>query len=297
MTSAPAQPNNSPAAPNAARDDLVVQAPEIDTPLLKSLARLAGASAIEALAAAETQAFRLIDPTRREGVSDFCLEAGLDFGFVPKDQRLDRVGLVAMDMDSTLITIECIDEIADMIGIKPQVAAITGAAMRGEIDFRESLTRRVALLEGLEVAALQSVYDERLRLSPGAQRMLEGFKGAGAATLLVSGGFTFFTGRLQRRLPLDYTLANTLDVAGDRLTGRIEGSIVDAQAKADEFTRLAAALAPGALTVAVGDGANDLPMLNAASVSVAYRAKQVVRERAGYAIDHCGLDAILNLFR
>jgi len=297
MTSAPVQPNDPVPAPNAARVDLVVQAPEIDTPILKSLARLAGAGAIEALLAAETQAFRLVDPTRRDGVGDFCLEAGLDFGFVPRDQRLDRVGLVAMDMDSTLITIECIDEIADMIGIKPQVAAITGAAMRGEIDFRESLTRRVALLEGLDVSALQRIYVERLRLSPGAQRMLEGFKRAGAATLLVSGGFTFFTGRLQSRLPLDYTLANTLDVADDRLTGRIQGSIVDAQAKADEFTRLAAALASGGLTVAVGDGANDLPMLSAASVSVAYRAKQVVRDRADYAIDHCGLDAILNLFR
>src|SRR6478672_8187276 len=263
MTSAPVQPNDPVPAPNAARVDLVVQAPEIDTPILKSLARLAGAGAIEALLAAETQAFRLVDPTRRDGVGDFCLEAGLDFGFVPRDQRLDRVGLVAMDMDSTLITIECIDEIADMIGIKPQVAAITGAAMRGEIDFRESLTRRVALLEGLDVSALQRVYDERLRLSPGAQRMLEGFKRAGAATLLVSGGFTFFTGRLQSRLPLDYTLANTLDVADDRLTGRIQGSIVDAQAKADEFTRLAAALASGGLSVAVGDGANDLPMLSA----------------------------------
>ena len=126
--------------------------------------------------------------------------------------------------------------------------------------------------------------------------MLEGFKRAGATTLLVSGGFTFFTGRLQRRLALDYTLANTLGVAGDRLTGRIEGSIVDAQAKADEFTRLAAGLAPGALTVAVGDGANDLPILAAASVSVLI-AKQIVREQANYAIDHCGLDAILNLFR
>ncbi|MEP6941992.1 MAG: phosphoserine phosphatase SerB [Betaproteobacteria bacterium] len=297
MSSAPVQPSDPVVAPQVARIDLVVQAPDIDTALLKSLARLTGASTIEALAAAETQAFRLADPTRCEGVADFCVEAGLDFGFVPKDQRLDRVGLVAMDMDSTLITIECIDEIADMIGIKPQVAAITAAAMRGEIDFRESLTRRVALLEGLDIAALQRVYDERLRLSQGAQRMLEGFKRAGATTLLVSGGFTFFTGRLQVRLPLDYTLANVLDVAGDRLTGRIEGSIVDANVKADEFTRLAAALAPGALTVAVGDGANDLPMLAAAGVSVAYRAKHVVRERADYAIDHCGLDAILNLFR
>jgi len=297
MPSAPLPPTRPLVVPQTARIDLVVQAPDIATPLLKSLARLAGASAIEALAAAETQAFRLTDPTRREGVVDFCLEAGFDYGFVPRDQRLDRVGLVAMDMDSTLITIECIDEIADMIGIKPQVAAITAAAMRGEIDFRESLTRRVALLEGLDVAALQSVYDDRLRLSPGAQRMLDGFKRAGAKTLLVSGGFTFFTGRLQSRLPLDHTLANTLDVTDDKLSGLIQGALVDANAKAEEFKRLEDALAPGSLSVAIGDGANDLPMLAAASISVAYHAKAVVRDRAHYAIDHCGLDAILNLFR
>ena len=143
-----------------------------------------------------------------------------------------------MDMDSTLITIECIDEIADFIGIKPQVSAITASAMRGEIDFRESLTRRVALLAGLNVATLQRVYDERLRLSPGAERMLAGFRRAGAKTLLVSGGFTFFTDRLKARLGLDHAVANTLEISDGKLTGRIEGTIVDAQAKAAAFARL-----------------------------------------------------------
>jgi phosphoserine phosphatase len=200
-------------------------------------------------------------------------------------------------MDSTLITIECIDEIADVIGIKPQVSAITASAMRGDIDFRESLTRRVALLSGLEVSALQRVYDDRLRLSPGAQRMLAGFRRVGAKTLLVSGGFTYFTDRLKARLDLDRTLSNTLEIRDGKLTGRIEGSIVDAEAKAAEIGRLGAMSADaGGLVVAIGDGANDLPMLAQADVSIAFRAKPIVQEQATYAIDHCGLDAVLNLF-
>jgi phosphoserine phosphatase len=202
-----------------------------------------------------------------------------------------------MDMDSTLITIECVDEIADMMGIKREVAAITASAMRGEIDFRESLTRRVALLRGLDVAALQRVYDDRLELSSGAERLLAGMRAVGAQSLLVSGGFTFFTERLKARLGLDHTCANTLEIVDGRLTGRLVGPIVDAEAKAACFERLRSTLAAdGGLAVAIGDGANDLPMLEAADVSVAYHAKPIVRARATYAIDCCGLDAVLNLF-
>jgi len=207
------------------------------------------------------------------------------------------VRLVAMDMDSTLITIECIDEIADLQGLKPQVAAITERAMRGEIDFPESLRRRVALLEGLPVEALARVYDERLALSPGAERMLAGFRAVGARTLLVSGGFTFFTDRLRDRLGLDYTASNVLGVRDGRLTGRVDGDVFDASAKAATLREHAAALrGTDGLVVALGDGANDLPMLRAADVSIAYRAKPVVRAAATHAIDHCGLDAALNLF-
>jgi phosphoserine phosphatase len=288
-----------PAAPaSGAPVDLVVMAADIDTPQLKALAKLVRAAEIIALpAGAATQAFRLALPQQSDGVAAHCATAGFDFGFVPRDQRLDRVRLVAMDMDSTLITIECIDEIADLYGIKPQVAAITARAMRGDIDFRKSLQQRVGLLAGLEVGALQRVYDERLQLSPGAQRMLDGFRNVGAQSLLVSGGFSFFTDRLKARLGLDHVLANTLEIAGGKLTGRIEGDIVDAEAKAKELERIGRALAGAdGLIVAFGDGANDLPMLGRADVSFAFRAKPIVRAKTTYAIDHCGLDAALNLF-
>jgi phosphoserine phosphatase len=285
------------AMPTGTGADLIVQAPDIDTPALKALARLAGAETIIALPGAATQAFRLASVVRRNGIAQFCEEAGIDFAFVPADRRLERVRLVAFDMDSTLITIECIDEIADMQGMKSEVAAVTASAMRGEIDFRESLRRRVGLLAGLPVAALERVYDERLSLSPGAERMLAGFKRTGARTLLVSGGFTFFTDRLKARLGIDYTLASTLEIAGNRLTGKVSGEIVDGHAKAAAFTRLRDELrGQDGLTLAIGDGANDLPMLRLADVSVAYHAKPVVRAETTHAIDHCGLDAILNLF-
>ena len=284
-------------ATGAPAADLVVQAPEIGTPELKALARLSGAASISALPGGDAQAFRLPLAANAAEVGDYCTRAGFDFGFVPRSQRLDRVRLVAMDMDSTLITIECVDEIADSIGIKPEIAAITASAMRGEIDFRSSLTQRIALLAGLDVAALARVYDQRLRLSPGAERMLAGFKRVGAKTLLVSGGFTYFTDRLKARLDLDYTLSNTLEVIDRKLTGRLVGDIVDAAAKAEEFARLGRELkGENGITVAFGDGANDLPMLARADVSIAYRAKPVLRAHATYAIDHCGLDAALNLF-
>jgi phosphoserine phosphatase len=275
--------------------DLVLQAPAVDARSLAQLAQRSGARAVVPVGMGSPHAYRLVDAAQDADVLAAAREARFDAAIVPRERRLADVGVVAMDMDSTLITIECIDEIADFKGIKPEVAAITASAMRGEIDFAQSLTRRVALLAGLPAADLASVYDERLRISPGADHMLAAFKAAGAVTALVSGGFTFFTDRLKARLGLDFTLANRFEVDGDRLTGRIEGDIVDAQAKARAIRDLHARH-PG-LAVVIGDGANDLPMFAEADVSVAYRAKPVVRERATHTIDFCGLDAAVNLFR
>lgn len=274
--------------------NLVIQGLDVETQDLKTLAKLTQANGIEQV---RPNVFRLAHCTPHPDVPALCERARLDFGYVPEGQKLDHMGLVVMDMDSTLITIECIDEIADMLGLKPQVAAITASAMRGEIEFAESLTRRAALLAGLEESALQRVYDERLRLSPGAERLLATLRAHGIRTLLVSGGFTFFTDRLKARLGLDYAAANTLEIVDGRLTGRLLGPILDAQGKADWLNRVRAELGlTKEQVVAIGDGANDLRMLAAAGISVAYHAKPVVREKTTYAINYVGLDGVLEFF-
>ena len=230
-------------------------------------------------------------------LADICLAAQLDYALFERQPALSDFKLLAMDMDSTLITIECIDEIADMQGLKPQVSAITEAAMRGEIEFPESLTRRVALLKGLNASALQRVYDERLALSMGAQPMLDAIQAAGLRTLLVSGGFTFFTERMQQRLGLDYTHANVLEIDQGKLTGRVIGGIVDAEEKQRTVERVCAEL--GCSTrqaIVMGDGANDLKMMGVSGMSVAFRAKPVVRRQADVALNFVGLDGILPLF-
>ena len=273
---------------------LVIQGEEVETPDLKEIAKLSGSTRIEGIG---NNAFRLHDYKTRDGVAEYCARAKLDFAFVPAPRKLSDFGLVAMDMDSTLITIECTDEIADMRGIKPQVAAITASAMRGEIEYHESLRRRLALLEGLDETALERVYEERLRLSPGAERMLARLRSLGIKTLLVSSGFSYFTERLKERLSLDYTLSNTLEMKNGKLTGKVVGRIVDAQTKAAKLRELRDELKlSDEQVIAIGDGANDLAMMAEAGVSIAYHAKPVVRDKATYSFDYVGLDGLLNFY-
>jgi len=266
------------------------------------------ADAIRALVPSATVTFapgvaRIADvtdtPALRTAMAAFAQAHGVDAVLVDSARRLADFKLVAMDMDSTLITIECIDEIADYCGLKAEVSAITEAAMRGEIkDFNESLTRRVALLKGLDASALEKVYEERLQLSPGAENMLRGVQALGIKTLLVSGGFTFFTDRLKARLNLDVTRANTLEIVDGKLTGRVIGEIVNAEVKARTVAEVAAQFgATPSQAIVMGDGSNDLQMMAIAGLSVAFRAKPVVRERASVAFNHVGLDGLLSLFR
>lgn len=274
--------------------NLVVLGPQASARTLQELAALTGAQAIESI---HPQAHRLVAAQPDAGVAALCRRARLDYAFVPAGRRLPDFGLFVTDMDSTLINIECIDEIADMLGLKAEVAAITEAAMRGELEFSASLARRVALLAGLEESALERVYEERLRLNPGAEALLAGLRQAGVKTMLVSGGFTYFTDRLKTRLGFDHAHANQLEVVSGRLTGRVIGPIVDGEAKANHLLRLKAELdlAPYQ-TMAAGDGANDIPMFNAAGFRVAYQAKPALRPVADCCLDHTGLDSILHLF-
>ena len=232
---------------------------------------------------------------------------GLAIRDIDPPLQLSDFKLLALDMDSTLINIECVDEIADAVDRKEEVAAITEAAMRGEIaDYKESLRRRVALLKGVTIADLEMIYTQRLQLNPGAEELVKACKAAGMKVLLVSGGFTFFTDRVRDRLGIDFTRSNVLEIRSGancgELTGRMVdqpwGDICDGAEKRRMLLETCADLGISPKqAIAIGDGANDLPMMGEAGLSVAYHAKPKVREQAMVAIDEGGLDRVLELMR
>lgn len=277
--------------------DLVVQGGAVPTFLIEAIVAATGATAVQPR---PPRVVRFAQAKREPAFAPVAaqLEAeGLDWAFVPDNQGLADYGLIAFDMDSTLITIECIDELADFAGKKAEVSAITAAAMRGEIDYQESLKRRVGVLAGLDARVLARVFAERLQLSPGARELIEAAKAAGLRTALLSGGFTYFTERLRIELGLDFATSNELEIQGGKLTGRVIGQVVDAQAKAQHLARLREQFGLSReQVIAVGDGANDLRMMGESGLSVAYHAKPATREKAAVAINFGGLDSILNFF-
>lgn len=244
------------------------------------------------------EAFALSTSSLHERLSPIAQTERFDFAVLKPELTKSDFKLLAMDMDSTLITIECIDEIADFVGKKKEVAAITEATMRGDIpDFAQSLTQRVALLKDVPERVLETVFNERLELSDGAQKLIAYAKYCGWKTLLVSGGFHYFTDRLKTQLKLDFTQANTLEIVNGHLTGKVLGPIVDGQGKRNAVLRTCKELGcEPAHTLAIGDGANDLPMMEVAGVSVAYRAKPTVQEKTTYQINHGGLDTVAKWF-
>jgi len=282
--------------------DLVLQGPRLNAEALDTFKVVCSPRRIT-LGSGSARCVEVPDDaeTRRavQGLADYWQ---LDAAFVDPGLKLADFRVLAMDMDSTLINIESLDEVAAYAGKGREVAAITEAAMRGEIkDYAASLRRRVALLAGADAALLQRVLDEKLRLNPGAEALVAACKAAGLKTLLVTGGFTFFTEKMRERLGFDHARANEIGIAADRLTGTVTGPhggpIVDAEGKAQAVRDVCTELGCGTdRAIVIGDGANDLKMMALAGLSVAYRAKPVVREKATQALNHAPLDGVLNWF-
>ena len=275
---------------------LVVQGKAVGMAHLTHIHRIVGGSA-QFMQIAEHAYYLPSNLSDVAEVQTFCASQQIDCALVPDAQRLSQFGLAVMDMDSTLINIECIDEIADMMNLKPQVSAITESAMRGEIDFSTSLKKRVALLKGLDKIALRRVIDERLQPNTGAVEWIAACKANNIKTMVISGGFTLFANHVKELLGLDYAVANTLEIVDGKLTGNVLGEIVDADRKALALATLRDKMGLGIhQTIAIGDGANDLKMMQVAAVGVAYHAKPIVQQQATYALNFSGLDGIENLF-
>jgi phosphoserine phosphatase len=269
---------------------LVLQGLSVSRASIDAIARSTQAQRIEN---PTPNVFKLLNAQPDPDLSALCRAGNLDFAFVSAAFKL-----VAMDMDSTVVNIETLDEIADFAGLKQEIAAITDRSMNGAVDFAESLRQRVALLRGLDATALEKVYAERLALSPGAEQFIAALKRHGIKTMLVSGGFTFFTERLRQRLDLDFAFANELEIVDGKLTGALLGPLLDPAAKAVKVRQVCDVLEiaqPGRV-IAVGDGANDRAMFDAVGTGIGFRPRAVLRSHARYCIDYVGMDGIANLF-
>jgi len=233
----------------------------------------------------------------RAAIHELGREHGLDTAVIGSFRRLSDFKLLVFDMDSTLIDIECIDELADLVGKKGEVARLTEQAMQsGAVDYDTSLRLRTRLLAGLPVDTFETLYAERVRITPGASALIAAARQAGLRTAIVSGGFDYFTGRVRAELGLDVDLSNHLEVADRRLTGELVGTLINADVKARHVAQLCRELGvPTSDAIVVGDGANDLKMMALAGLSVGYRPKPVVRATVDAVIDRLGLDSLLNV--
>lgn len=276
-------------------ESIVIQGVSDPEPFLAQLTRLSGCTSHERIK--DRPAFRLHNGQPSPSLRQFCHEHQLDCASVPAGRKLEQFGLAAFDMDSTLIDIECIDELAKIAGVWEEIAPLTERAMRGEIDFESSFRQRVGLLGKLPASALEEVYERKLHLNPGAEHLIRELQRHGLQTMLITSGFEFFAERLKSRLGIDHAVYNRIGIHDGSLTGKISGKLLDAKGKAGALAAHRTALGlRHEQVIAIGDGANDLAMLGMAGISIAYHARPMVRAQATHVLDFVGLDGILNLF-